>query len=289
MNFSVIHKLYRSRREQQQLIVSGVRVWVSLDAKITRSAPTITKPTTLASPFGSTTTDPVAKVASEVAVSLPRVALATPVNPVVRPTVQARHLAAEPRQRLVRPQRQPEHEFSDNVRNPRRTFKDIVGMADTKQRLLRAAHDILTNDGGNDEPRNGILLFGEPGNGKTLFAEALAGELAIQFLPISFGDTASKWINETPEKIRAVFDTARQIGPCVLLIDEIDSFLKPRDGGAHMHSMDRDIVNTMLTEIVNLRGSMVILVAATNFMGQLDTAGIREGASISRSKFRRPI
>jgi transitional endoplasmic reticulum ATPase len=63
----------------------------------------------------------------------------------------------------------------------------------------------------------------------------------------------------------------------VLLIDEIDSFLKPRDGSANVHSMDRNLVNTMLTEIVNLRGSKVILVAATNFIEQLDTAGIREG------------
>ncbi|WP_150698339.1 AAA family ATPase [Pandoraea terrae] len=150
-------------------------------------------------------------------------------------------------------------------------------MADTKRRLLRAAHDILAGDDGVGEPRNGILLFGEPGNGKTLFAEALAGELEVPFLPIAFGDTASKWINETPEKIKAVFNTARRIGACVLLIDEIDSFLKPRDGSAHTHSMDRDVVNTMLTEIVNLRGSKVILVAATNFIEQLDTAGIREG------------
>ncbi|WP_175425490.1 AAA family ATPase [Trinickia violacea] len=150
-------------------------------------------------------------------------------------------------------------------------------MAETKRRLLRAALDILEGDDGNDEPRNGILLFGEPGNGKTLFAEALAGELAVPFLPIAFGDTASKWINETPEKIKAVFRTSLEAGACVLLIDEIDSFLKPRDNGANVHSMDRDIVNTMLTEIVNLRGSKVILVAATNFIDQLDTAGIREG------------
>ncbi|WP_175425847.1 AAA family ATPase [Trinickia violacea] len=150
-------------------------------------------------------------------------------------------------------------------------------MADTKQRLLRAAHDVLMDDDGNVEPRNGILLFGEPGNGKTLFAEALAGELALPFLQIAFGDTASKWINDTPEKIKAVFRTASETGACVLFIDEIDSFLKPRDGGANVHSMDRDVVNTMLTEIVNLRGSTVILVAATNFIEQLDTAGIREG------------
>ncbi|VVD95320.1 AAA family ATPase [Pandoraea eparura] len=73
-------------------------------------------------------------------------------------------------------------------------------MVDTKRRLLRAGQDILA--GLDGEPRNGILLFDEPGNGKTMFAEALAGELDISFFPVAFGDMASKWINETPETLR---------------------------------------------------------------------------------------
>ncbi|MCO5396660.1 ATP-binding protein [Ralstonia soli] len=150
-------------------------------------------------------------------------------------------------------------------------------MADTKERLWRCAADILTAHSGSDDVRNGILLFGEPGNGKTRFAEALAGQFNLPFLSIAFGDTASKWINETPEKMKAVFDTARRVGRCVLFVDEIDSFLKPRDGSAQLHSMDRDIINTVLKEIVDLRGWPIVLIAATNYLEQLDPAGIREG------------
>ncbi|MFK4448469.1 transitional endoplasmic reticulum ATPase [Caballeronia udeis] len=167
--------------------------------------------------------------------------------------------------------------YRDNMRTPCYTFSDIVGMNDTKQRLRAAAAEILA---GGPDARNGMLLFGEPGNGKTLFAEALAGDLKVPFFSISYGDVASKWINDTPQNIRAVFQAARRMGRGVLFIDEVDSFLKNRSGGldgSAGHSMDRDMTNTMLTEIVALRGTKVILVAATNLLDEMDGAGIREG------------
>ncbi|QCP54356.1 AAA family ATPase [Trinickia violacea] len=276
MNLSALQKLYRSFRTSGKLIIDGSRAWVPVDAKIARAEPAVVKRPSPIQVVERTTPAPPVTVEPMAMVAVPRATPRVTDEPNVRATVRARSVAVKPPRRPA-PPTQSEHDFSSNIRQPRRTFKHVVGMADTKQRLLRAAHDVLMDDDGNVEPRNGILLFGEPGNGKTLFAEALAGELALPFLQIAFGDTASKWINDTPEKIKAVFRTASETGACVLFIDEIDSFLKPRDGGANVHSMDRDVVNTMLTEIVNLRGSTVILVAATNFIEQLDTAGIREG------------
>jgi transitional endoplasmic reticulum ATPase len=187
--------------------------------------------------------------------------------------------AAPPRRpmapvKVPRPQPAPvsQYDFSDCVRTSRYAFDAVVGMVDTKKRLLAAAQDTLA---GSAPVRNGILLFGEPGNGKTMFAEALAGQLGLPFLSIAFGDAASMWVNETPQKVKAIFNAARKLDTCVLFIDEIDSFLKARDG--HAHHMDRDLTNVMLTETVALRGSKVILVAATNFIDSLDGAGIREG------------
>lgn len=176
--------------------------------------------------------------------------------------------------------------FSHLVQRARYDFSDIVGMADIKRRLLAAAKAILASrdkggmqDRSRIRSRNGMLLFGEPGNGKTLFAEALAGELRVPLMMVSYADVASKWINETPQKIKAVFSQARRIpGGCLLFWDEFDSLSKSRESG-HIHAMDRDVVNVVLSEIVALRGTSVILVAASNFIdsGVMDPAVIREG------------
>jgi transitional endoplasmic reticulum ATPase len=151
-------------------------------------------------------------------------------------------------------------------------------MVDTKRRLLSAAREIVSGDGNT---RNGIILFGEPGNGKTLFAEALARELGVSFISIAYGDTASMFVNETPQKVKAAFEQAKRVGVCVLFIDEFDSFVKPRDGGTPgsfgSHHMDHDLTNVVLTETVALRGTRVVLVAATNYLDRLDGASVREG------------
>jgi transitional endoplasmic reticulum ATPase len=170
-------------------------------------------------------------------------------------------------------ERHPAYSFDDSVRQPRYRFADLIGMAETKMRLLAAAESII--HGGRDK-RNGILLFGKPGNGKTFFAEALAGELRVPFMAITYGDLASKWINETPQKIDAMFRAARRIGVCVLFLDEVDSILPVRDEGSS-HSMDIHMVNVMLTNITSLHGTRVVLVAASNFIDRLDRAAIREG------------
>lgn len=161
--------------------------------------------------------------------------------------------------------------MNGRVQRARFRLDAIMGMSETKDRLLSAAREILTLP---QEARNGILLSGEPGNGKTMFAEALAGELGIAFCSISYQDIASKWVNETPEQVKAAFAQVGRLGQAVFLIDEVDAFIKARNGS---HHMDRDLTNTMLTEIVRLRGTRIVLIAATNDLEWLDRAAIRDG------------
>ena len=156
---------------------------------------------------------------------------------------------------------------------PRKTFAEIAGMADLKGRLLEAACAALERKAGAP---NGILLHGEPGNGKTLFAEALAGELELPFLSVSIADIVSKWVGQTPEQLSAVFRAAQRQAPCLLFIDEIDSVIADRTQ-ANGTQDGLHTTNVFLTEVVRLRGHGVVIVAATNFLERLDAAAVREG------------
>jgi transitional endoplasmic reticulum ATPase len=160
---------------------------------------------------------------------------------------------------------------------PKLTFSGIYGNEAIKARLKEAAQAITVPRKEHSRPRNGILLHGGPGNGKTVFAEALAGELGLPLVTVTYADVASQWVGEKSARVRAAFDHARREQPCVLFVDEVDSFLESRDGRGDGVKEDRDLVNAMLTLMVDIRQSRVILIAATNHMDRLDSAGVREG------------
>lgn len=160
---------------------------------------------------------------------------------------------------------------------PSTTFAAICGNDAIKVRLKDAAHAIISARSNKRQPRNGILLHGEPGNGKTIFAEALAGELRLPLVTLTYADVASHWVGQKSTRVRAAFEQARREQPCVLFIDEVDSFLESRDGRADGMKEDRDLVNALLTLLVDIRQCRVILVAATNHLDRLDSAGVREG------------
>lgn len=163
------------------------------------------------------------------------------------------------------------------VSQARLTFASLYGNESIKQRLLKAGLDITARRQEARAVRNGILLHGAPGNGKTVFAEALAGELDLPFHQLTYADVASKWVGEKSSRVRAAFEAARAAQPCLLFIDEVDSFLESRDSMGSGLKEDRDLVNAMLTLMVDIRHDRVVLVAATNHLDRLDAAGVREG------------
>lgn len=157
---------------------------------------------------------------------------------------------------------------------PQRRFRDVVGMEPFKGRLLEAAQEILKGR----SQRNGILLHGEPGNGKTLFAEALAGELGLPILQVALGQIESRWQGETTERLMAYFRAAQSSGRMVLFFDEIDALLIDRGKVMRAESENARLVTTFLTEIEKVRRTgRVVIIAATNYLDRLDPAGVREG------------
>ncbi|KAG9306558.1 hypothetical protein G9A89_004755 [Geosiphon pyriformis] len=129
-------------------------------------------------------------------------------------------------------------------------------------------------------PPRGILLHGPPGCGKTLLANAIAGELGVPFLSISAPSVVSGMSGESEKKIREVFEEARGMAPCLIFIDEIDAITPKRE--TVQREMERRIVAQLLTCMDDLswektNNKPVLIIGATNRPDSLDPALRRAG------------
>lgn len=156
-------------------------------------------------------------------------------------------------------------------------FADVYGMEEVKTKLREVVKDLSDSAGSGNDKKNGILLHGAPGNAKTMMAKALAGEMELPIISINFGDVASRYIGQVPEQVKKVFNDAREQAPCVLFLDEVDSLMVDRNKIQRGDSDETKTTNIILAETVAMRGSGVVLVAATNYLDRLDPAAIRDG------------
>lgn len=127
------------------------------------------------------------------------------------------------------------------------------------------------------KPPRGILLFGQPGTGKTMIAKAVASESNANFISIKGPELLSKWVGESESGIREIFRKARQAVPCIIFFDEIDA-IAPKRGKVGDTQVTERVVSQLLTEmdgIEDLRG--VTVLAATNRLDMIDPALLRPG------------
>lgn len=162
------------------------------------------------------------------------------------------------------------------------TFAQIGGMEEVKDKIR--SHVGLTLKDPEGARRlgvhfNGVLLYGPPGNGKSMFAEAIAGEYDLFYMRANAAEIGSKYVGEAPKKIEEMFRLAKEYAPSLLFFDEFDSLAKERGsvGGGGSEASNKETVNTLLTELSNIRSHRVLVVAATNLLKELDPAVIREG------------
>lgn len=125
----------------------------------------------------------------------------------------------------------------------------------------------------------GVLLHGDPGTGKTLFAKCLAGECNLSFIPTSGSEFQEKYVGVGASRIRELFQYARDNKPCIIFIDEIDGVARRRQGDNENAQAERDTtLNQLLVEMDGFKENVgVMVLASTNREDILDPAVLRPG------------
>ncbi|MGA1824770.1 MAG: AAA family ATPase [bacterium] len=169
-------------------------------------------------------------------------------------------------------------------------FAMVGGMNALKEQVRRIIAIIYSN---HEEAkrygivRNGILLYGPPGCGKSFFAEAIAGEFSLRFIPVNLGIALNGYGGSDCETIEKLFEQARSNVPCVLFLDEFDALAKRRSYASSQH--EQQMLNALLYHIDEHREMPgFVLVAATNHLEDIDPAAIREGRFDYKVKIYKP-
>ncbi|WP_089294997.1 ATP-dependent zinc metalloprotease FtsH [Actinoplanes regularis] len=165
---------------------------------------------------------------------------------------------------------------------PKTTFADVAG-ADEAVEELQEIKDFLQNPAkyqalGAKIPK-GVLLFGQPGTGKTLLARAVAGEAGVPFYSISGSDFVEMFVGVGASRVRDLFEQAKSNAPAIVFVDEIDAVGRHRGAGmGGGHDEREQTLNQLLVEMdgFDTKGG-VILIAATNRPDILDPALLRPG------------
>lgn len=161
-------------------------------------------------------------------------------------------------------------------------FDSVAGVYEAKEELQDVV-DFLKNPEKYSrlgaKLTKGVLLVGDPGNGKTLLAKAVAGEANCPFFSVSGSDFIEVFVGVGAARVRDLFAQARKNSPCIIFIDEIDAIGRQRGNGMSSHEEREQTLNQLLTEMdgFDTGNSSIVIIGATNRPDVLDKALLRPG------------
>ncbi|WP_434046277.1 MULTISPECIES: ATP-dependent zinc metalloprotease FtsH [Sorangium] len=174
------------------------------------------------------------------------------------------------------------------------TFRDVAGSAEAKAELGEIVDFLKAPERyeklGGRMPR-GVLLVGPPGTGKTLLARAIAGEAGVPFFSACGSEFVEMFVGVGAARVRDLFAQARERGPCIVFIDELDAVGKARGLGGSVGGNDEreQTLNQLLTEMDGFDArAAIVVIAATNRAEILDPALLRAGRFDRRVHIDRP-
>lgn len=166
------------------------------------------------------------------------------------------------------------------------SFEDIGGLSDIIEELRESViypltmPDLYSTSSSLLSAPSGVLLYGQPGCGKTMLAKALAHESGACFINLHISTLTEKWFGDSNKLVNAVFSLARKLEPVIVFIDEIDAVLGTRHSGEHEASgMVKAEFMTHWDGLASAnsagRPQRILVLGATNRMQDIDDAILR--------------
>lgn len=184
-----------------------------------------------------------------------------------------------------RQKNQPEdtaNQFVPMTTVPDISFDDVIGLEEVKRYIKMNVIKPFENPDVyklfRKEAGGGALLYGPPGTGKTMIAKAIANEVGAAFYSIKASDIMSKWVGESEQNVKNLFEAVRSHDLTVLFIDEIESITTKR--GSHNSSVLDRVVSEFLAQLDGFNeesDNVTMLLAATNVPSKIDEAILRPG------------
>ena len=160
------------------------------------------------------------------------------------------------------------------------TLDDVAGLKEAKEEIRRLIIEPRKHpelyEKFKKKKGGGILLYGVPGTGKTMFAQAIATELDAAFFAVKCSDIASRWFGDSEQNVRRLFAEARKHPCSIIFFDEFEALGAKRD--SHSTVMKR-LVPELLAQMQGFEKSenTLLVIAATNRPWDIDSAFLRPG------------